>query len=182
MALAASAAMAGYFAPSARADVGVVTVNAVKVTSTDSERMSDGRGLGAEMAVVCGCDHMFFVFGGFASIGERENSDVGPSKLSRDIYDVHLNMGFTPATKRKRLSPFISIGVDFLYTNTHLLDDSSAAGVTMGMNARGGVFGSIGKDWFYHASVEYLGAVVPGTGEGLDGVIVQLGLGKHFLN
>ncbi len=35
---------------------------------------------------------------------------------------------------------------------------------------------------FYHASVEYLGAVVPGTGEGLDGVILQLGLGKHFLD
>jgi hypothetical protein len=162
------------------ADVnGVLSFEAARVESLDDDNLADSQGLGATMHVVGRRTPMRMSIGGFAALGQPDGN-----KDMRDIYDIHFDLGLNPETRNRwPLVPFVSVGVDFLYVNTRMGDgtpagSTSAAGMTMGMNARGGFFGFLGERWVYHASVAYIGAVVPGTGEGLDGLVVQLGLGK----
>lgn len=163
----------------ARADMnGVLSFDAALVESLDDENLADSQGFGATMNIIGRRTPVRMSIGGFAALG-RPDGD----KNMRDIYDVHFDVGLNPETrKRKALVPFVSVGIDFLYVNTRAANDTgagtSAAGMTMGMNARGGVFGFLGERWVYHASASYIGAVVPGTGEGLDGLVFQVGLGK----
>lgn len=172
-AIAACAVFAG--ASEARADVnGVLSFDAALVESLDDDNLADSQGFGATMNIIGRRTPMRMSIGGFAALG-RPDGD----KNMRDIYDIHFDLGLNPETKKRRpVVPFVSVGVDFLYVNTRAADGASAAGMTMGMNARGGLFGFLGKRWVYHASLAYIGAVVPGTGEGLDGLVMQIGLGK----
>ncbi len=161
------------------ADVdGVITFDAVSVVSTDPDHLSDSRGLGAAMRVLGSREPFNMTVGAFAAIGKPD-----ANRRMRDIYDISLNIGLNPPAKKRRLAiPFVSVGLDFLNVSTRENDGSNAAGMTMGMNARGGVFGHLGKSWMYSASVTYIGAVVPGTGEGLDGVTLHVGIGKKLFD
>lgn len=157
---------------------GVLTFDGIHVASTNDELLSDSRGLGASMRVFGTREPFNLELGAFAAIGKG-----GGERAMRDIYDVHVNFGLNPPTKKRRLIvPFVSVGLDFLYVSTRTPDGASASGMTMGMNAKGGIFGYITDDWIYTANVSYIGAVVPGTGEGLDGVIFQVGFGKRLFD
>lgn len=157
---------------------GVITFDGLYVASTNSELLNDSRGMGASMRVLGAGEPFNMEIGAFAAIGMADGQ-----RAMRDVYDIHLNMGLNAPTKKRRIAvPFVSIGLDFLYVNTRAPDGTSAAGMTMGMNAKGGLFGYITKNWIYTANVSYIGAVVPGTGAGLDGLIFQVGLGKRLFD
>lgn len=157
---------------------GVITFDGLYVVSTADELLNDSRGMGASMRVLGGDEPFNLELGGFAALGVADGL-----RAMRDIYDVHVNLGLSAPTKKRRLVvPFVSVGIDFLYVSTRAPDGASAAGMTMGMNAKGGVFGHITRNWIYTANVSYIGAVVPGTGAGLDGLIVQVGIGKRLFD
>ncbi len=169
------AAMAGRAA--AGAD-GVLTFDGAFVLSPDGDRLSDSRGFGAHFHAVDRRDPFLLSIGGVAAIGEADGD-----KAMRDIYDIHFNFGFKMGSrKHKLLLPFASLGVDFLYVGTRQTDGSRAAGMTMGLNVRGGFMGYLGDNWMYHAGASYIGAIVPGTGEGLDGLVFQVGVGKKLFD
>ena len=166
-------------APDAQADPhGVLSFDGTYISSTDPDNMTDSRGFGAAMRIVGKREPYNIEVGGFAALGQSDGQ-----RLMRDVYDIHLNVGLNrPSRKRRLLIPFVSVGIDFLYVATRSPEGQSAAGMTMGMNARGGLFGFLAKDWMYTANVSYIGAVVPGTGAGLDGVVFQVGIGKRLFD
>lgn len=163
----------------ARADVdGVLTFDGIHVASTNGELLNDSRGMGVAMRVLGKREPFNMEVGAFGAIGLSDGQ-----RAMRDIYDVHVNFGLNPPTKKRRfMVPFVSVGINFLYLSTRTPDGTSASGMTMGMNAKGGIFGHITDDWIYTANVSYIGAVVPGTGEGLDGMVFQVGLGKRIFD
>lgn len=167
------------FAGDARADVdGVLTFDGISVISTDPDRLTDARGMGASMRVFGTSEPFNITMGGFAAIGTKDDT-----RQMRDVYNIDINLGLNPPTKKRRIAvPYVSVGVNFLYVATRSPEGTSAAGMTMGMNAQGGLFGYLTKEWIYSAGVKYIGAVVPGTGEGLDGVIFHVGVGKKLFD
>ena len=157
---------------------GFITFDAVHVASTNNAQLNDSSGLGATMRVLGGREPFNLDIGAFAAIGRSDGQ-----RAMRDVYDIHVNFGLNPPSKKRRLVvPFVSLGLDFLYVSTRAPEGPSASGMTMGMNARGGIFGSLSKEWMYIANVSYIGAVVPGTGQGLDGLIFQIGVGKQLFD
>lgn len=178
LALVLALVVLGLSGPAAAGVEGVLTFDGAFVATPDAERFTDARGAGMTMRVFGKREPFNLQVGAFAALG-RPASD----RLMRDIYDVHLSMGLNPPTKKSRLLvPFASLGVDFLYVSTRAPDGNRAAGMTMGLDLRGGVFGHITEDWMYTATAAYIGAVVPGTGEGLDGLVFQVGIGKRLFD
>jgi len=142
-------------------------------------RVSNSMGYGGEVRMLDNRDMLTVSLGGFVALGQREDG-----KNLRDIYDLHLNVGFKPeGTKRSLLIPFLSIGINVLGMETR--DEKGTnplRGTTMGMNARAGIMGHLGDEWLYRVSASYLGAIVPGTGDDLGGLVLQVGVGKAIFD
>jgi len=126
-------------------------------------------GMGIELRFVPDDECMTGSIGGFAAFGDEG------LPMRRDVLDVHFQIGFKPERPGK-IAPYVGVGLDVLHVTSHEMD-RSLRGTTLGLSAQGGVIGPIGDTLVYRATVGYLGAIVPGTGDDLGGVMLQLGLG-----
>jgi len=117
----------------------------------------------------------FFIVGGFV-VAPLDQDDARPQ---RDAIDVHGRLG-ARLTFRPWMQPYAAAGLDALYVGTHGDMGPFKRGTTLGVSFTGGVLGRLGDHLLYTATVGYLGAIVPGTGDELDGLIVQLGLGLRM--
>lgn len=134
-------------------------------------------GFGAEFGIAELRKPFLLTLGGFYTLGQREEG-----KRMRDVYDVRLGFGFKPPVKQRAVIPFAAVGLDLLYIATRMPDRTTHAGATVGFDARGGLFGFVGERWLYQVSISYTGAIAPGTGDGLDGVALHIGIGKIILD
>ena len=140
-----------------------------------SDGYAASAGMGAELRFVADNEPFTMSIGGFATLGQQ-----GASGRGRDIFDVHFQAGAKLLGKRNRtLWPYIGLGLDVLHVTTHT-PTMEERGTTLGVSAIGGFMGSIGKRVVYRATAGYLGAIVPGTGEDLGGVVFQLGIGARL--
>jgi len=100
---------------------------------------------------------------------------------ARDIFDLHLQVGMTPASRTAAVAPYACLGIDVLSITTRDHDKGETArGTTLGVSAQAGVLGRIGDRGLVKASGTYLGAIVPGTGDDLGGLVLQLAAGMAF--
>lgn len=128
-------------------------------------------GMGAELRFFDDDECMTGAFGAFAAFGQ-EGTDT-----RQDVLDVHLQVGVKPE-KGGMFIPFAALGLDVLHVTTHEVGPSmSFRGTTLGITAAAGLLGKISDKLVYRAQVGYLGAIVPGTGDDLGGIVMQLGLG-----
>lgn len=125
-------------------------------------------GMGVELRFIPDSECMTGSIGGFAAFGDEG------TPMRRDVLDVHFQVGFKP--EREGIAPYLGIGLDVLHVTTHEMD-RSLRGTTLGLSAQAGVLGPIGDTLVYRATVGYMGAIVPGTGDDLGGVVLQLGVG-----
>ena len=72
-----------------------------------------------------------------------------------------------------------ALGLDVLSITTRTKTETMR-GTTLGISAQAGFMGRIGDRLMYRASATYIGAIVPGTGDALDGLVFQVGLGWLF--
>ena len=141
--------------------------------------VSNSLGYGGEFRVLDNRDMLTMSLGGFVALGQREDG-----QSLRDIYDFHVNVGIKPEhTRRSALIPFVTIGIDVLGMETRdAKGRDPLRGTTLGVNARAGLMGHLGRKWLYRASASYLGAIVPGTGDDLGGLVLQVGLGRAIFD
>ncbi len=100
---------------------------------------------------------------------------------ARDIFDLHLQVGMTPASRTAAVAPYACLGLDVLSITARDHDKGETArGTTLGVSAQAGVLGRIGARGLVKASGTYLGAIVPGTGDDLGGLVFQLAAGLAF--
>lgn len=174
LATAAVAMLAG----EARADDGfamMVDATMIKPLGEDGT-VTNSQGAGAEIRMLPKREPMTMSIGGYYALGQPSMP-----KTERDLYDFHVNVGFKPEhSKRSKLIPFLSIGLDVLFMNTRLPDGASYRGTTLGINAAAGLMGYLTDRWIYRVNGAYLGAIVPGTGDDLGGLVLQAGIGKLF--
>lgn len=139
-------------------------------------RVSTSLGHGAEIRFMPRRDPFTISIGGYYALGQADGG-----KTMRDIYDFHFNFGFKPEHRRpKLLVPYLSVGLDVLHMTTRIPDEATHRGITLGLNAQAGFLGYVSKRWIYRVSGSYLGAIVPGTGDDLGGLVLQAGLGRVF--
>jgi len=139
-------------------------------------RVSTSLGHGAEIRFMPHREAVTISLGGYYALGQPDGG-----KTMRDIYDFHFNVGYKLERSRgKLLVPYLSVGLDVLHMTTRVPDEGTYRGITLGLNAQAGFLGHISKSWVYRVSGSYLGAIVPGTGDDLGGVVLQAGLGKIF--
>lgn len=128
-------------------------------------------GLGAELRFLSDHECMTGSFGAFAAFGEQ-GTDV-----RQDVLDVHMQVGVKPE-HAEHFIPYLGLGLDVLHVTTHETAPSmSFRGTTLGISAVAGFMGHATDKLVYRATVGYLGAIVPGTGDDLGGVMLQIGLG-----
>jgi hypothetical protein len=158
-------------------DVGALSVDGVVALPVgDLDGVTAGQGYGVRFSMLPGHEAFFFTIGGFFTIGQGSCC-----KEMRDLYDLGFDLGLKPESPRlKALVPFAALGLDVLNVSTRYADGSSLHGTTLGIHVRAGIMGALGARWFYQASAAYLGAVVPGTGDPLGGLVVQFGLGVRL--
>lgn len=172
-ALAAAPARAG-------GEKGFVVIDSTLVKPLGEDgRVSNSHGYGGEFRMIDDREMLTMSIGGFVALGQNEDG-----KTLRDIYDFHFNVGLKPErTKKSLLIPYLSLGLNVLGMETRDEKGSNPLrGTTMGLNARAGFMGHIGGDWLYRVSASYLGAIVPGTGDDLGGLVLQVGVGKVILD
>ncbi len=100
---------------------------------------------------------------------------------ARDIFDTHLQIGMTPAERTSSVAPYACLGIDILSITTRDHDKGETQrGTTLGVSAQAGVLGRLGDRGLVKASGTYLGAIVPGTGDDLGGLVLQLAAGMAF--
>jgi hypothetical protein len=100
---------------------------------------------------------------------------------ARDVFDLHLMIGMTPASREASVAPYAALGIDVLSITTRDHDKGETArGSTLGMSAQAGLLGRIGDRGLVKVSGTYLGAIVPGTGDDLGGLVLQLAAGLAF--
>lgn len=127
-------------------------------------------GLGAELRFLDD-DCMTGSFGAFAAFG-AQGTDT-----RQDVLDVNLQVGVKP-DKEGMFIPYLGLGINVLHVTTHVAGPSMTyRGTTLGISAMGGLLGHLSDKLVYRATVGYLGAIVPGTGDDLGGVVLQFGLG-----
>lgn len=137
---------------------------------------SYGGGAEARMAD----DHMTIGFGARALVGRT------PAVRRRDVMDVDFNVGVMMCGC-KSVTPYAAIGLDILHITTHE-PTRSVRGSTLGLSGHFGLMGRLGGDdddddaWIWRASAQYLGAIVPGTGEDLGGVTLSIAVGKQIMD
>jgi hypothetical protein len=161
------------------ADDTALMVNATMVKPIGGEgRVSESHGGGGEIVILPG-DDVIVQIGGYGVLGQ----DVR-GKTARDIYDLHLQVGLRTGGRRAALSAYGALGLDVLAMTTRLaIEDQGARvhrGTTLGISAQVGVLGEIGERALYRVGASYLGAIVPGTGDDLGGLVLQLALGARF--
>jgi hypothetical protein len=144
-----------------------IVVDATKIMPKSGVH-AGATGVGIELRFVPDDECMTGSIGGFAAIGDEG------APMRRDILDVHFQIGFKP--ERKGIAPYLGVGLDVLHVTTHQMD-RSLRGTTLGISAQAGVLGPIGDTLVYRATVGYMGAIVPGTGDDLRGVMLQVGVG-----
>lgn len=126
-------------------------------------------GMGAELRFFPDDECMTGSIGGFAVVGQPGTD------TRQDVLDVHFQIGMKPENA-KRLVPYASLGIDVLHVTTHTMGETFR-GTTLGVSGQAGLLGRLGDKWMYRASAGYLGAIVPGTGDDLGGLVLQLGIG-----
>ena len=70
--------------------------------------------------------------------------------------------------------------INFAAATSSFSKGETLRGTTLGVNAHAGLMGKVTGQWVYRASATYLGAIVPGTGDDLGGLVLQFGLGRTF--
>ena len=155
-------------------DVGMmVDANIVKATG-ENGLVTNSLGYGGEIRMMPHREPVTVSIGGFYSLGERQ-----AGKVARDLYDFHVNVGFKSERSRgAHLIPFATLGLDVLFVTSHQPDGMTHRGTTLGVNASAGVLGHLTDTWVYRVNASYLGAIVPGTGDDLGGLVMQVGFGK----
>lgn len=128
-------------------------------------------GLGAELRFLSDHECMTGSFGAFAAFGDQGTD------TRQDVFDVHLQVGVKPE-HAGHFIPYLGLGLDVLHVTTHEAAPAmSFRGTTLGISAMAGFLGHATDKLVYRATVGYLGAIVPGTGDDLGGVVLQIGLG-----
>lgn len=150
--------------------VALVDLTNVRHTGQDGQ-VSESRGGGVELQFLS--DELFTVsLGGWFALGVP-----GAAPERRDIFDFHVQLGLKPEdTRGKAVAPFLALGLDVLYVTSYQ-DKRSYRGTTLGASAQAGILGYAGERLSYRASAGYLGAIVPGTGDDLGALVLQVGLG-----
>jgi hypothetical protein len=122
-------------------------------------------------------DHLTLGFGARALVGRA------PAERRRDVMDVDFNVGLMMCEKCESLTPYVGVGLDILHITTHE-PTRSVRGSTLGLSGHFGLMGRIGEDdeWMWRASAQYLGAIVPGTGEDLGGITLSIAVGKQIMD
>lgn len=155
-------------------DEPAVLVDATMIEPLGEEgRVSSSFGYGTELRLLPNREPFLAAFGAWYGIGVLDGQ-----KTMRDMYDFHFDIGLKPErTQGDSIYPFGTIGLDVLHMVTRDPDGPTYRGTTLGLHARVGAMGSLGKRWYYSVSIGYLGAIVPGTGDDLGGLVMQAGLG-----
>ena len=152
--------------------VGII-VNATMVKPTGEQgRVAESVGLGGEIHVAPD-EFIQITMGGYTAVGRKDGE-----KILRDLYDIHFEVALRPEIS-SALMPYAGVGLDVLAMTTHQ-GGKTARGTTLGVHASLGMTGHIGDDFMFKAGASFLGAVVPGTGDDLGGLVLQLGLGRRF--
>jgi hypothetical protein len=152
----------------------VLMVNGTWVSPlNDKGQVAESWGNGVEMRICHEREPWQIGIGGFVAIGQEEKD-----RAARDIYDLRFNVDLkSKHSSGASLIPYLGIGLDVLNIASHLPNGATFRGTTLGINARAGIGGWATQSIYYSAGVSYLGAIVPGTGDDLGGLVVQLGLG-----
>ena len=138
-------------------------------------RVSPSSGAGGEILLLPTSSWLVQI-GGYGVFG-RPSTGVE----ARDIFDLHLQVGMTPASRTATVAPYACLGLDVLSITTRDHDKGETErGTTLGVSAQAGVLGRIGDRGLVKASGTYLGAIVPGTGDDLGGLVLQLAAGMAF--
>jgi hypothetical protein len=134
-------------------------------------------GGGAEARMID--DNITIGFGARALVGRA------PAERRRDVMDVDFNVGVVLCDRCKSFAPYLGVGLDILHITTHE-PTRSVRGSTLGLSGSAGLMGEVGevgdRDWMWRAGVQYLGAIVPGTGEDLGGVTLSLAVGTYIMD
>jgi hypothetical protein len=165
----ASLALAAGAGPARAGDDAALVVDATMLYPKDGFAASTG--LGAELRFLED-DFLTMSMGGFAALGQHEEGGKG-----RDVFDVHFQVG--GRFGKAAFSPYHGLGLDVLHITTHERG-MDHRGTTLGVSAAGGVMGRVGKSFMWRATAGYIGAIVPGTGDDLGGIVFQLGLGAEI--
>lgn len=125
-------------------------------------------------------DHLTIGFGARALVGRA------PAERRRDVMDVDFNVGLRLCDDCESITPWLGIGLDVLHITTHE-PMRSVRGSTLGLSGHAGLMGRLGDDdgdggWIWRASAQYLGAIVPGTGEDLGGITLSIAVGKRIMD
>jgi hypothetical protein len=166
-------------APPARADDAALMANATLVKPLGGEgRVTESRGAGGEIVMLP--SDMIIQIGGYGVIGQH-----APGKTARDLYDLHILVGLRTGERNAALSGYGALGLDVLSMTTRLPEEEAPRdrvrrGTTLGISAQLGALGRIAERGLYRVSASYLGAIVPGTGDDLGGLVLQLALGARF--
>jgi hypothetical protein len=152
----------------------VLMVNGTWVSPvSDRGAVTDSWGNGVEMRICHDREPWQIGIGGFVALGQEDKE-----RSARDVYDLRFNVDLkSKAGQGSSLIPFIGIGLDVLNIASHLPNGDTLRGTTLGVNARVGVGGWATQSIYYSVGASYLGAIVPGTGDDLGGLVVQAGLG-----
>jgi len=136
-------------------------------------RVADSYGWGAEVRVVPD-DPITMSFGGYAVVGQPDGD-----KQMRDVYSFVYDIGWQPG-KMRSFRPFLAVGLDVLWVTSRTPGEDALRGTTLGLHARTGIVHAISERWMAQVTASYLGAIVPGTGDDLGGLVLQAGIGKTF--
>ena len=159
----------------AHADPTGLLVNATLVKPIGGEgRVTESQGAGGEIMLLPTSSWLVQI-GGYGALGRAE-----AGKESRDLFDLHLQVGMT-TSRSAAVAPYACLGLDVLAITTRDHDKGETArGTTLGVSAQAGLLGRFGDRGMVKASGTYLGAIVPGTGDDLGGLVLQLALGLAF--
>ena len=160
----------------ALADPTGLLVNGTLVKPIGGEgRVAQSSGAGGEILLLPTSSWLVQI-GGYGVFGQS-----APGVEARDIFDFHLQVGMTPAGRSATVAPYACVGIDVLSITTRDHEKGQTArGTTLGVSAQAGVLGRIGDRGLVKASGSYLGAIVPGTGDDLGGLVLQLSAGMAF--
>lgn len=150
----------------AEAESAAIVVDATKILPKDGVH-AGATGAGVELRFLPDDECMTASIGGFAAIGDEG------APMRRDVLDVHLQIG---VKAESRIAPYLGLGLDVLHVTTHM-EGRSLRGTTLGLSAQAGVLGRIGDRTVFRATAGYMGAIVPGTGDDLAGLVLQVGVG-----
>jgi hypothetical protein len=158
------------------ADPTGLLVNGTLVKPIGGEgRVSESSGAGGEILLLPTSSWLVQI-GGYGVLGRPAAGAV-----ARDIFDLHLQLGMTTAARDAALAPYACLGLDVLSITTRGQEKGeSGRGTTLGVSAQAGLLARFGGRGLLKVSGTYLGAIVPGTGDDLGGLVLQLAAGLAF--